>query len=439
MRDVYDGNDELVLHYRQKLPKRPSYGLLEDYAHLVMPLQYEVLQYFEQIQAASSEHDKRRCLFSLIPHKQGFTCNHVKVCSNGLHGILKRAGCEGIAREGVELRATVDDWWRSLFHIDKFETCSRKFAGEIVTDGVSVSNVLRKPCNKAQQQQLRMSDFEEVWGLDPGRTDLLICTNQQGECKHYSTRQFYSRSHYKRSTKTIQGWKQRDGFVEKFETAIPSKKTSELEALQKHVLYVLPALNKVMQWYMDKPFRKLQMKRYIGAQRTLKEIAHMLTKKAGSKTLIGFGDWSNKDSAGVIKKPAGPVKRLEQVLSRHCKVIPVDEFRTSKLHHECGRPLQHRRGHTHRKQTGEVKRSGSIHSVLFCSNKSCGTTMNRDENAARNILGLLTHQVLALQRPRCFCRCVCLEDEECMQARAVARPFEVCVQPVHSGIIAVGA
>ena len=31
-------------------------------------------------------------------------------------------------------------------------------------------------------------------------------------------------------------------------------------------------------------------------------VRHLFTEKAGRRTLIGFGDWSNKDRAGVIKK-----------------------------------------------------------------------------------------------------------------------------------------
>jgi hypothetical protein len=41
-------------------------------------------------------------------------------------------------------------------------------------------------------------------------------------------------------------------------------------------------------------------------------------------------------SAGIIKKsPAGPVKRLEKELRRHCRVVSVDEHLTSKLHSCC--------------------------------------------------------------------------------------------------------
>ena len=181
----------------------------------------------------------------------------------------------------------------------------------------------------------------------------------------------YARAAYKKSNKTIEGWKEREPFILKFEQAIPTKKTSNLAVLQTHVIYVFPVMDSMLQWYTSKPFRKLKLRRYITANKALREICRLLTGKTGSDTLIGFGDWSNKDSAGVIKKkPAGPVKRLESALSERCRVVAVNEFRTSKIHHECGCVLKHRQCHVHRKKSpdfagGELMGERKVHSVLF--------------------------------------------------------------------------
>ena len=72
MADTYEVTDEMVLLYRRKLPSRPSYGKLEDYPHLVMPLQFEILRHFEESQLASCEYAKGLRLFNLIPTKKGF-------------------------------------------------------------------------------------------------------------------------------------------------------------------------------------------------------------------------------------------------------------------------------------------------------------------------------------------------------------------------------
>ena len=75
---------------------------------------------------------------------------------------------------------------------------------------------------------------------------------------------------------------------------------------------------------MDKPFRKLKLKRYIMAQKKLKELCHRFVPSPDKKVLVGFGDWSNTDNAGLIKKaPPGPVKKFRRELARVCTVIDV--------------------------------------------------------------------------------------------------------------------
>jgi hypothetical protein len=86
---------------------------------------------------------KQLRLFSLLPTKRGFECNHLKMCTNGLYGLLKRGGGVELPASGAEFRKVADDYWRDLFDIAKFETCNRKFAGEILTDGKAVCIVLK--------------------------------------------------------------------------------------------------------------------------------------------------------------------------------------------------------------------------------------------------------------------------------------------------------
>lgn len=81
----YDGDSDLVKRYRAKLPKSPNTSGVEEYPHLVMPLQYEFLEYFEHTQSLKAqESDRESRLFSLIPTKAGFECNHLSPPGEGL-------------------------------------------------------------------------------------------------------------------------------------------------------------------------------------------------------------------------------------------------------------------------------------------------------------------------------------------------------------------
>ena len=420
----YEGDDESVMHYRKMMPKRLPEGNIEDTPHIVMPLMHMILKYFEEQQdvakRAETKPHKALRLFSLLPNKSGFECSHVKICTNGLYGLLKRSESElkehdiHLPKAEAEWRTAAPAFWRRFFRVEKFETANRKFAGEIVTDGLAVSIVMRKPTREddsLEKSQLRLDDFEDILGLDPGRTDLYTTCDLSGRHVHYPTRRFREAATYNASRKTIQGWMDREPLAQKVREGMPTRKTSHLDQLRKHVTFVAPYLMPMLDWHMRKPFRKLKLRRYIASKKTLRQICTDLTARAGRQTLIGFGDWSNKDSAGIIKKkPAGPVKKLEAELKKHCTVVSIDEFRTSKLHGACGCTMRHRYSHKHDRNGN--RRLMRLHSVLYCPNSSCsGISMNRDENASRSILKLMLLEIMGLPRPFQYRRGSTLDEE----------------------------
>ena len=212
---------------------------------------------------------------------------------------------------------------------------------------------------------MKLSEYDELWGLDPGRREVFVASNEQGEVKRLSTKQFYHEAKFKASTKKIQAWHKLNDEISEAITGLPSKKTSEIAGLQVYMQFLFPRLDMLLSFHMQKGYRDLKFRRYVLKQKKLLAICNSLTEKAGRRTLIGFGDWSNKDSAGVIKKsPAGPVKQLERELAKRCKVVSIDEFRSSKLHEKCHCELNK----TYRQKADKngVLRRVKIHSVLFC-------------------------------------------------------------------------
>jgi hypothetical protein len=106
------------------------------------------------------------------------------------------------------------------------------------------------------------------------------------------------------------------------------------------------------------------------------------------KTVVGFGDWSNQDSP-VLKKPKGPVKAFKECLKRHATVIDIDEYKTSKTCSCCHEKVE----------------KTKVYTVLRCGNTLCKRNLvNRDLNAALNILCLVVNQIEGRPRPNCFMR-----------------------------------
>eukprot|EP00891_Asterochloris_glomerata_P005820 jgi/Astpho2/5820/fgenesh1_pg.00080_%23_69_t len=294
--------------------------LLDKSPHLLMPLQYKFLTFLEA-KLALTINDKQKKglrLFSLLPTKNGFTCSHLKICANALSGLLRRAGVQFLPPDGADFRMAAPDIWRYFFHVDKYETDNRKFAGEILTDGKAVSIVMRKPkMVVADAKAPKLEDLDERWGLDPGRRDLFCATNERGSTIRWSTRRFYEEAKYKYTANKVKLWQAQDSMVLEAVRNMPSKKTADLEAWKKYVQFMLPRLDMLVTWSMRRKLRDLKFTRYVMAHRKLDKICYELTARAGSRTVVGFGDWSNRDQAGIIKRaPAGPVKRLEHRLKR---------------------------------------------------------------------------------------------------------------------------
>lgn len=415
---IIDTYRPLALHV--DLKRRPESAL---------PLLYMFSQYAEEEneklerQRTDRKLDSRAKLvrlFSLLPHKNGFGASHIKICQSGLYNLLRKNG-QDVKRKDFD--ENTDAWWKRLFDISRFETRNRKFAGEILTDAVGVSIVLKKPkssCTIApvkkgrknkkanlhldnRVEEFDIDAYDQVWGLDPGRKDLFVASDQDDEVKKCSVREFYHCAKYKLSVRKNRRWIDRNPEVRDTILALPTKRTSNLETLRTYVQAIIPKLDTLIGFFSRRRMRAMKFTRFRFCQKKLHELCVSLTERAGRKTVIGFGDWSNQD-AGVIKKcQSGPVKRLERQLKRYSKVVSIDEFRTSKLCQRCHQDLTNER----RKVVGKDFRlhTMKVHGVLHCRNSDCSSmTVNRDVNASKNMRDLLIGGALGASRAWAFSR-----------------------------------
>ncbi|RLN57811.1 hypothetical protein BBJ28_00021434 [Nothophytophthora sp. Chile5] len=404
--NAYDGQDAVVLEWRAQIP-RAATGGPKTAAHRLVPLTYHFLQDIDEQNRISLGDPEFRQVrsFTILPTKRGFECSHMKMCKLGLRALLPRAGIR-VPPEGPKWNAVEKTYWRRLFNIKKFETANRKFAGHIVTDGKAVSIAMRKPKREPGPDHPRVfsaSEFDVMWGLDPGRRDLFVATNQLGETVSCSTKEFYEEARYTKAKQKIKGWQDRSPRVLEAIRNMPTKKSASLETLGYYIRFMTKRMDLLLGFAQRKPFRRLRLRSLFFMKRKLRRLCLMLARE-GERTVVGFGDWSNQDVAGIIKKsPAGPVKRVERELACYCTVISIAVFRTSKVHFDCERELKNQ--YSQRLcWDGEI-RTHKAHSVLHCSSNGCrGMTVNRDVNASRNMLHLLQCKLSSIDRPVAYTR-----------------------------------
>ena len=419
----YHGNNPLVYWFKQKLPISPNNQPIEEHPHLVIPFMYEILAYFETFHPVvqNTKEAKQVRLFTLLPFKQGFKCSYIKMCNTAFYALLKRSGVKELpAKKAWSDREVQLKYWNEYFHINKFETVNRKFAGEISTDGKGVSITLRKPKQESSTFTNHHNhdyeyDFDEIdsenwYGMDPGCTNMFVAVNGNGYKLSCTSREFYEDAKYIPSNKKLKVWQDKDAYVTETNKTIPSKKTTSLTALEGYIRYMLSRLTYMLSWYKAKRVRNLTFKRFVFSQKKLNDLVCPFSNN--SKIVVGMGDWSVKDNGIIKKNVQGPVNRFRKRLKQVCKVVTIDEFRTSALHYLCHTRMRNMYSEGQCKD-GNL-RAVKIHSVLHCKSNGClGMTVNRDVNSAQNHHRLLVDLLTGKERHRCYCRGVDVEKENC--------------------------
>lgn len=353
------------------------------------------------------------------------------------------------SEEMFKIKLLVDTLWQLIFNVKKYETVNRKFANEIKTDGYTVSLTFQKPKSEDELRHkeeyerenpgnkwnsyakkmcedldvefdpmpLDCSVFDRIGGLDPGVTNLVeVCF---GDENHPSNHVRISGREYRKMCKMNERrvWNKRlrkrdKKYAETIEN-LPCLKTANLDTLSKGIRHVLRKRDFLFECNMKYAFRKWRFKTYMEQQKALVRLARRLAPK-GTKTLIGFGNWSQHD--GVVKgHPKTPTKKFKRELRKVATVVEIDEYLTSQVCSECWGEEKTRnveyyvdRKVWYARKKKKVIKEGmkwvECHQVIRCCNNDCMKCWQRDRNAARNIFKLLHCKIQNEERPLIFQR-----------------------------------
>jgi hypothetical protein len=133
----------------------------------------------------------------------------------------------------------------------------------------------------------------------------------------------------------------------------------------------------------------------------LDALANRIVLVSSPQVCIAYGGWSRRD--WLKGQRTGPVNEFTEALKKRAIVLPMDEYRASKLCSQYHCRLKEARVRTKDKDGRLVFQENR--NVLRCDNSSCRANFwNRDVNAARNILELLSARLLGFERIPAFAR-----------------------------------
>lgn len=419
--------------FKEWIGKSPLEDVHPHIPHFIGKM-YEMLKYYDSLDQAT----KGKRSFSLLPKKNGYGMAFIHLDESTLPQLLtlldvevQQAMIQTLALqvtpgsdENVFLNKHSSGFvglfyinkqvshalWHLVFDTQGLETCNRKFCYRVSTDGYGATIYLQRPKpvkpTKKIKDDVDYSHYSYFVGLDPGRTYVASAyhgdTNNSGKsrCIQVSTKEIRQDSR----VTDVKKWnlrlrKQFTGYQNMI-ASLPSLKTASLDVYKERVRQTLVHASDLFGFSRAHGFRRQRFKVARHSKMALvNAVKKILDGKDPKETMVGFGNWSQRN--GILKgsEPA-PVKKLRRELKkRGAKVVLIDEFRTSKCCSGCSTSLCENVSYMNKKGNN-VK----CHQVVRCLNNECSTYWQRDVNGSRNIRSLLMALVNGEERPSALCR-----------------------------------
>ena len=395
------------------LENKPKYAAK---AHLTLPLYFKMLQELEAAKAVDPA--TRGHTFTLLPTKAGFTISHIPISSMFLMSVLKNMRKERFKGDGRSVDQ--DALWRKYFNVNLVETKVRKFGGSIVTDGCAVSVLLAnaKTCIVCPEEPLDSGTLRILAhdrsgnvlkkGVDPGYTDFITTADGDGNIESYSSAKYYDKAMFFTSNRRTNRWNAETAELVK---AIPTCETASLDVHRAHVDAYLVCMPKLLKHRAARGYRNMRFLRYVKKNEALEDVCRTIAPR-DKITVVGFGDWSGGAGSPISRRCAGPLQALKLRLTamENVFVLKIWEHKTSVTCHLCQNRLSNMVARKTDRYMRRDARASKIHKVLHCRSSHggrtghCGTTWNRDANAAKNMLELTMCRIMGYDRPAAFCK-----------------------------------
>lgn len=316
-------------------------------------------------------------LFNILPICK-IKRHFITIDTVGMIGILKEVKALGDKKVDLD-----KELWDSFLNVDRLKTKVQTFTGTIDTDGTVVNVHFTRPKIIVKEKPDVDLTGKRVIGVDPGRTNIFYMVEEleKDTFKSYklTRKQYYIESGIRAAKKKTEKWNLKvKNELEKL--SLVSPKAVSLNTFTTYLDTMLSVKEKLWSEYLDTKWSDQRMKLYGGKKRVFSKFLN----KLGDNVVLAYG--TAKFAPGGKGELAVPVSRGFKECSTRFEIVPVDEFRTTKLYHKDFSVLN---------KVGTL-REGKVRDVRGLSwystkeNDKPSKFVNRDLNAAINILRCVT-------------------------------------------------
>lgn len=323
----------------------------------------------------------------------------ITIDADVLYGIMKE--CNLVECNIKTFSPLAKEHWESILKVKRLQGRNNVFTGTMQSDGVSICVHFQRPKTTldeslkmkgkkgaqylVQNDNIVIGDGDRVIAVDPGRTNIIYAVEMIDGVPHVyvlTKGQYYTESGIFEARKKTQKWllsikNQLD------DMSRLSIKNISMLSFDTYMATYLTHYDSLWTELSNTKWSRQRLRLYAGKQRVIETFFNRIKKGDGNqkekRIIIAYGTGCNV--AGGKNELSVPVSKIFKMTLQRFPVKLTDEHRSTKVFFEDDSILEN----VVRKDTNQKLRG-----LLWCSSTNHNKFVNRDFNAAMNILRCAT-------------------------------------------------
>jgi hypothetical protein len=314
--------------------------------------------------------------FTLAPIAR-IKCHHITIDTTILYNMMLNLKLIDSKKLHIDDFMSVrDTQFNSVFNLNNIPN-KGAFSYNIETDGISCSihfKVPKKEEKPISNKILKKSD--RIIAIDPGRSNLVYgieeLENKQYKTYKLTRNEYYTNAGMKTANRKSAKW-EKDIEKEELIFRQHSLKTTKETEWDSFISDYISVYNTLWNTKTEKKWGRERFRVYCLKRKTLDTFFQSMVGKDGSRPIIAYG--AAKFNPNSKHELSAPTTYISKCCMKHFSTIFVDEYNTTKICCCCDKQMH-----------PIMKENKQIRGLRWCSSTNCRNLVNRDMNAAKNIL-----------------------------------------------------